>query len=88
MKVSLANSKLIQSYVLNKYFVSTAFRESSACVESPPCYFETIAWAWNPATRECGEMLLCEDSGRFETSALKSHFAIVANLIAVKEEVE
>lgn len=36
--------KLQQSYVAEQYFVSTANRQSSAAIESPPYYYETIVW--------------------------------------------
>jgi hypothetical protein len=81
MQATLENPRLIQSYVLNNYVVSTIFRESSACTQSPLCYFETIVWTWNPATRERGEMLCCEDSGLSAKTALKNHFELIENLI-------
>lgn len=39
---------LIQTYLRAKgYFISTSYRESSVCTNSPPWYFETFVWKWN-----------------------------------------
>ena len=70
------NNKLIQSYVKDKFFVSTIYRESSACVPSPPWYFETMVWAWDKETRQRGELLEQYESGYTEVAALASHFCI------------
>ena len=79
---------LIQSYVMRKYFVSTAYRRSSAAVSPPPWYYETIIWEWDDKKRECGEMKAVMDSGRTPKVALRSHFGICFNLVTKKEEVK
>ncbi len=70
---------LIQSYVLRKYCVSTAYRQSSACVNSPPWYFETIIWEWDENKKESGRMLNVVTSG-FNKKALDTHFGICKSL--------
>ena len=72
--------KLIQSYVYNKYFVSTAYRESSVAIIPSMWYYETIAWEWDKDTKKRGKMLLMEDSGNFPKTAMENHFKICANL--------
>ena len=79
---------LIQSYVMRKFFVSTAYRQSSAAVSSPPWYYETIIWDWDDRKSSRGEMKAVMDSGRTPKVALKSHFGICFNLVTKKEKSE
>ena len=72
--------KLIQSYVRERYFVSTAFRKSSALTEAPIWYYETIVFTWNRKTRETEEIILQEDSGYSSIVAIESHFKICKHL--------
>lgn len=72
---------LIQSYLMGKWMVSTAYRQSSATTESPPWYFETIVWAWDSEKRERGEMLHMDDSGSEPISALGKHNYICLSLL-------
>ena len=72
--------KLIQSYVLEKYFVSTIYRESS-CEIPNIWYYETMVWEWDKETRERGEILLQEDSGMSKNIALGNHNRICLNLL-------
>lgn len=54
------NGKVIQSYVFRDdgaFFVSTMNRESSAPEAVGFGYAETIAWRWDPQTRDRGEMI-------------------------------
>lgn len=67
--------QLIVSYVKQKYFISTIYREASTI--EPMWYFETIVCSWNQETRAREEILEIEDSGMFELDALSSHFSIV-----------
>jgi hypothetical protein len=80
----MTERKLIQSYVIEKYFVSTAFRKSSARVIDPGYYFETIVWEWNKETKHRGKMIDTHVSGRNEEAALKNHANICLNLIKEK----
>lgn len=52
---------IAQTYVAHNgrwFFVSTINRESSAMIEPPvPWYAETLAWEWNPDTKERGEIV-------------------------------
>ena len=65
--------KLIQSYVLEKFFVSTAYRQCSAMIESPPWYYETIVFEWDKETKNTGRMLDSFDSGSNPADALVNH---------------
>jgi len=74
------SKSLIRSYVADKYFVSTIYRQSSACMESPPWFYETIAWEWQLETGR-GEVLRGPvDSGNWVESALESHFNVCRDL--------
>lgn len=73
--------RLIQSYVADRYFVSTIERNSSAMLETEMSYFETIIWEWDSDTRNIGKMLNCLNSGIGMTQAIKSHAAIVISLV-------
>ncbi|NLV93817.1 MAG: hypothetical protein GX031_04595 [Candidatus Riflebacteria bacterium] len=65
--------KLIQSYVLEKFFVSTAYRQCSAAIESPPWYYETIVFSWDKETKKTNGILEVLDSGSEPGDALVSH---------------
>ena len=80
--------KLIQSYVQDYYFVSTAYRRSSAALAPDQWYYETIVWNWNPKTRERGEIVDSRDSGMNRTTALACHAAICASLASDLPEPE
>ena len=73
--------KLIQSYVKEKYFVSTAYRSSSAMVLPEMWYFETMVWDWNSETKQRGDWIIQEDSGTFESEAMDNHAKICRDLI-------
>jgi len=65
--------KLIQSYVLEKFFVSTVYRQCSAVVESPSWYYETIVFAWDKETKKTEGIIEMLDSGSEPGDALISH---------------
>ena len=72
----------IQSYVADKYFVSTVWRESSA--PEGGWYYETIVWEWLKNIKKIGDMLAM-------ASGLHSHYKICQKLIdgkPLKEEEE
>ena len=71
-------NKLVQSYYKEKYFISTAYRESSGGFGH--WYYETIVWVFNKKTKERGKMLLIEDSGTEENGALLEHYNIMVKL--------
>ena len=73
--------KLIQSYIQEKYFISTAYRRSSVRVASPPWYYETIAWKLDEETGENDKMISMANSGGSPTIALKGHFRICKELL-------
>jgi len=77
--------KLIQSYIQEKYFISTAYRRSSVRVASPPWYYETIAWKWDEKTGENNEMISMDNSGGSPTTALRGHFRICNKLLKEKK---
>ena len=72
---------LIQSYVLNKYFVSTIHRESSVWEYDNDWYYETIVWEWDDETRKRGKMISQDYSGAVEIDALEEHFTICKKLM-------
>lgn len=65
--------RLIQSYVQDRYFVSTAYRRSSASLNPDGWYYETLVWEWNPETKERGELLESHDSGLSRRRAMIEH---------------
>ena len=75
-------NKLIQSYVEEKWFVSTIHRESSTI--PPMWYYETIVWEWNAKTRKREEMIYQGDSGSSKNIALENHLTICDKLLANK----
>ena len=68
--------KLVQSYLLNRFFISTAYRRCSAITVPSIWYYETIVWVWESETRECGRMIEQQDSGTSRLEALNNHFLI------------
>ena len=73
--------KLIQSYIQEKYFISTAYRRSSVRVASPPWYYETITWKLDKETGVSDKMISMANSGRSPITALKGHFGICKELL-------
>lgn len=74
------SESLIQSYVQNRYFVSTIYRESSICMIPAPWYYETIVWTWDRETRKRGAMLDQYDSGSSPKYAIRHHAQICEGL--------
>lgn len=70
--------RLIQSYYLDKYLISTVFRRAS--VPGEIWYYETIVWEWDKDTKERGKILLTEDSGSGKVMAMNNHFDIIKTL--------
>jgi len=75
--------KLIQSYVFTSqdYFVSTAFRKSTAQAEVPLWYYETIVFWYNTEKKKVGSIESMHDSGSNPTEAMQIHFGICKELI-------
>jgi hypothetical protein len=65
--------KLIQSYVRDKFFISTIYRQCSAPAAPDIWYYETIIWEWDAKTKERGKMLEQQDSGSFSGKAFLNH---------------
>ncbi len=80
----MAINTLIQSYVADRWFVSTILRASSAMEGGP--YFETIVWDWDSETKDRGKLLEIEDSGMSPEHASASHANICQSLIDSVEE--
>ena len=76
---------LIQSYVLGKWNISTAYRESSAAIESPSWYYETIVWEWDLLSKKRGKMVKTEDSGFLPATALRRHAALCISFANLKD---
>jgi hypothetical protein len=75
--------KFTQTYVYRdngeSYFVSTAYRESSAELNPDGWYFETLAWTLNDKNERLD--IIADNSGAIdEPSALKQHFQVVEQL--------
>ncbi len=66
--------QLIASYVKQKYFISTIYRQASTI--EPMWYFETMVWEWDSKKRERGKILEQEDSGTYEEMAFENHCAL------------
>jgi len=73
-------TKLQQSYLNERWFVSTAYRVSSAMVASPPWYFETFVWE-KVGDDWYGKLIYTEDSGWFQEKALARHAEICRRLV-------
>ena len=74
-------TKLQQSYLNENWLVSTAYRVTSALVNSPPWYYETFVWEkvgddWQR------KFIYSEDSGRSQEQALERHAEICRKLVA------
>jgi len=65
--------QLIQSYVSEKFFISTAYRRCSAVLASDFWYYETIVWEWDAKTKKRGSILEIDDSGHSRIIALCNH---------------
>jgi len=72
--------KLIQSYVLDKYFVSTAYRQCSAMLGSHIWYYETYAWKRDKETKKTGEWIEDISGVSTEKGALDQHFEVCKKL--------
>jgi hypothetical protein len=83
--MTINECKLIQSYVRDRYFVSTVLRESSS-IEAPSKYFETFAWEWNSDTKELGEQVASEDASSWVDTAFKRHLEVCERLAGRHEE--
>ena len=55
------------------WFVSTVYRQSSAAIDNPPGYYETIVWEWNSKTKKRGKMIICEGVGYTPKVSMKKH---------------
>lgn len=72
-------NKFLQSYLYTEFgsfFISTAYRQSSALVQDPPWYYETLAW------NEKKEMV-ADNSGAFAAEqAYMQHIEVIKQLNA------
>ncbi len=50
-------TQLIWSCVAEKWVVSIIYRQSSACVNSPPWYYEIMIREWNNETKTTGNIV-------------------------------
>lgn len=74
------DQKIIQSYVLNKWFVSTIERDSSVECSGPlPRFYETFVWRWDPESRQRREKI-------YEAEGYRVHNKICLALIEDGEE--
>jgi len=73
--------KLIQSYVREKYFVSTIWRDSSDPQPGAQKFYETMVWEWDKETRKrLPKILEQHDSGMFPDLAIEHHAKICVRL--------
>lgn len=77
--MDMEDPKLIQSYVRDKYFVSTALRYSTT---TPPVkYFETFAWEYDSKANKRGKFI--EEDATHSSSpyqALEQHIELCTRL--------
>jgi hypothetical protein len=69
---------LISSYLLNKYNISTGYRQGSDIYGT--WYFETIIWEWDDKIKDRGKMITIEYSGKNIKTALAAHFSLINEL--------
>jgi len=75
------SEKLIQSYVKDRWFVSTIHRQSSAALNPDGWYYETMVWNWNAETKEREPNFIAQyDSGLTEEFAIQHHAKVCASL--------
>lgn len=74
------DAKLIQSYVRDKYFVSTAIRWSST--DYPSMYYECFAWEWDAKDKERGKWVVEEACGNSIDAAFALHDKVCRELAA------
>ncbi len=74
------SEKLIQSYVKDRWFISTIYRQSSAALNPDGWYYETMVWDWDAQTKTRGEHFIAQyDSGLSETYAMRHHADVCAS---------
>lgn len=83
----MSKHTLIQSYVKDRYFVSTILRGSSVLGDDP-CYFETIVWEWDFKTKKRGELVEQESCGKCESAAILGHAELCVALAEKHEPCE
>lgn len=67
--------KLIQSYVRNKFFISTMLMESNSILGSNYCYYETLVFEWNEETKETSNIIDSEVHS-CPKGAFRQHYAL------------
>ncbi len=70
--------QLMCTYLKNKFFVSTIYREASTI--EPIWHFETMVWEWNAETKQRGAIVEMDDSGIDEEMAMDNHLLIIKKL--------
>ena len=70
------STRFIQSFIGNRWMVSTIHRESSVSIVPPPWFFETIVWELDPKTGERGEQHYETIDTNCESKALEHHFSV------------
>ena len=77
----IMSEKLIQSYVKDRWFVSTIYRQSSAALNPDGWYYETMVWNWNAETKQREPNFIAQyDSGLTEEQAIQRHAMVCASL--------
>jgi len=69
--------QLMRSFLKDKFFISTIYRESS-CLDGG-WYFETMAWEWNKETQQRGSIVEIDESYS-EQTAIHIHCLMVSKL--------
>jgi hypothetical protein len=75
---TMNKQKLIQSYVLDRYFVSTIIRMCSTGYKMK--YYETITWELDTHCKQRRDMIDVQDSGTDTKTALNNHCEICSEL--------
>lgn len=69
---SHVDEPIIQSYVLEQWYVSTIRRRSSASL-GPRMFHETLVWEWDKKTRERGNIVGQSGASDYLAAALGNH---------------
>lgn len=77
------NEKFLQTYVYREnesFFVSTAYRHSSAALNSDGWYYETLAWELLGISQVRGKIIADNSGAISEEGAINQHFEVVRQL--------
>lgn len=77
----MTSEKVIQSYVLERWFVSTIRRNCSAPEAYDALYCETMVWEWDPETRKVGRLIGQDETCSSDECGVRRHMEVCVSLI-------